>query len=160
MKKRFISVLCLFLLAATCLSLAACGTPKSEPPIAFGEKYFLFNPPSYNNDKSSISHNIYLVFESDHTGYYDYYQIAGNDVISYRVDFEWREGNDNAVYLFATEIHYKDDSAMEGYPYLAIRQEEYIFFDEYLVSVRSGDRTSIRYVKEGSELEKTLNRES
>ena len=157
MKKRILSVLCLFLLAATCLSLAACGTPRSEPPIDFGKKYFLFSPAS-DNAKSSISHNIYLVFESDHTGYYDFYPKADNDAGSYRVDFEWREGNDNAVYLFATEIHYKDDSAMEGYAYMAIRQEEYIFFDEYLVSVRNATAASAKYVKEGSELEKTLDR--
>ena len=148
MKKRLVILLCVILLAATCLSVASCGVSKSKLPIDFGKKYRLPN----SQDYQQYQQDTYYVFESDHTGYYHVYQQIY--AFSYQIDFVWIEGRDNAVYLFETEKHVFEDNAGEWTPNLSTG--EFLFFDEYLVAVENGESKTAKYVKEGSQLEKDL----
>ena len=153
MKKRLVILLCVILLAATCLSVASCGVSKSKLPIDFGKKYRLL---TYSQEETDI----YYVFESDHTGYYHVYDNRYPEFgcSSYQIDFVWREGNGNAVYLFETEKHRFEDHTRATIPDL--RAGEFLFFDEYLVAAENGDNGATKYVKEGSKLEKDLKKAS
>ena len=154
MKKRLVILLCVILLAATCLSVASCGVSKSKLPIDFGKKYRL---PTYSQEEADF----YYVFESDHTGYYHVYDNRYPEVgcSSYQIDFVWREGNGNAVYLFETEKHrFEDHTGATILPNL--RAGEFLFFDEYLVAPEHGNSVAAKFVKEGSKLEKDLKKAS
>jgi hypothetical protein len=131
------------LLLAVLLSLAACAPSGASNPIDFGKKYML-------NEAR------YYVFNADQTGYSEYYLKTRLATYSGRVEFVWREAADGAVYLFRTETVYNDDHTEgESIPLI----DDPIYFGEdffvYSYSTEAGG-TSVRYVKEGSELAEAL----
>ena len=143
MKKIFAFMMASVLLLTALLSLASCSSSGAANPIDFGKKYLL-------------NENRYYVFEADQTGYCEYYQKTIYATYSGRVEFVWREAADGAVYLFRTETVYNEDHTEgESIPLI----DDPIYFAEeffvYSYSTETGG-TSVRYIKEGSDLEKIL----
>ena len=148
--KKLLSV---FALLAIMITMASCSSNKIENPIDFGKKYLL-------------DENRYYVFEKDQTGYCEYYykyeQAAYSEynyTLSGRVEFVWREASNGAVYLFKTKTTYNEDHT-EGQTINLITDP--IYFSEefftYSYSNQYGGKT-VTYIKEGSELEKILEKD-
>ena len=144
MKKRSAAVICFVLLAACCLSLVACN-PSKDPelrnPIDFGKKYFCL---LYDN--SGFNTTYYYTFESDHTGCYC-------STLFGSIDFVWEEASDGAVYLIPVETHYNPDYA--GDEPIRLTPFPLYFTDEFFV-IRTFSSNIPRYVKEGSDLAKLI----
>ena len=145
-------LLSLFALLAIMITMVSCAAAKVENPIDYGKKYLL-------------DENRYYVFEKDHTGYYEcYYKYeypdssAYNYTLSGRVEFVWREASNGAVYLFETETSYNEDHT-EGQTINVITAP--IYFSEdfftYSYSNQYGGKT-VTYIKEGSNLEKSIDK--
>lgn len=148
--KKLLSV---FALLAIMITMASCSSDKIENPIDFGKKYLL-------------DENRYYVFEKDQTGYCEYYYkyeradySEYNYTLSGRVEFVWREASNGAVYLFETKSTYNEDHT-EGQTISLITDP--IYFSEefftYSYSNQYGGKT-VTYIKEGSELEKILEKD-
>ena len=136
--KKLVSLLTLF---AVMLTMASCMFTLSNPPIDYGKKYFHI---MYGEDQ-------YYVFEKDQTGYCEYYDSYSSTTRSGRVEFVWREASDGAIYLFETNTTYYADDNYGRIPLLTGP----IYFSEDFFAFHSGDG-SVRYIKEGSELEKLI----
>ncbi len=133
--KKVLSVLALL---AIVITMVSCTSGKN--PIAYGKKYF----------HSVRSDEQYYVFKRDHTGYCEYYSHS-NATISGRVEFVWREASDGAIYLFKTKTTYYENRGGGTIPLLTGP----IYFSKEFFVYHSGDG-SVRYVKEGSKLEKLI----
>ncbi len=147
--KKLLSV---FALLAIMITMVSCESSKGGNPIDYGKKY-----------KSILDENQYYVFEKDQTGYYEcYYKYDSsidsnyNFTLSGRVEFVWREASNGAVYLFETETSYNEGHT-EGKELSVITDP--IYFSEefftYSYSNQFGGKT-VTYIKEGSNLEKSL----
>ncbi len=134
--KKVLSVLALL---AIVITMVSCTSGKN--PIAYGKKYF----------HSVRSDEQYYVFKRDQTGYCEYYYSHSNTTISGRVEFVWREASDGAIYLFRTKTTYHEDHAGGTIPLLTGP----VYFSKEFFVCHSGDG-SVRYVKEGSKLEKLI----
>lgn len=134
--KKVLSVLALL---AIVITMVSCTSGKN--PIAYGKKYF----------HSVRSDEQYYVFEKDQTGYCEYYYSYSTTTKSGRVEFVWREASDGAIYLFRTNTTYYEDDNDGQIPLLTGP----IYFSEDFFAFHSGDG-SVRYIKEGSELEKLI----
>lgn len=162
MKKILTIILCAVLLFAMCASLSSCKPTDTDPtdsnatnPIDFGKKYIL--------DEDNYEYN-YYVFYSDYTGVYECkyvykseYDTIQDHTLSGKVEFVWREASDGAVYLFKVETHYNEDHT-EGETIGVLGHPIYFsddFFTYSYYSPYSGSST-MRYIKEGSELDKIL----
>ena len=136
--KKVLSVLALL---AIMLTMASCMFTLPKNPIDYGKKYFHI---VYGEDQ-------YYVFEKDQTGYCEYYYSYSTTTKSGRVEFVWREASDGAIYLFRTNTTYYEDDNDGQIPLLTGP----IYFSEDFFAFHSGDG-SVRYIKEGSELEKLI----
>lgn len=136
--KKVLSVLALL---AVMLTMASCMFTLPKNPIDYGKKYFHI---AYGQDQ-------YYVFEKDQTGYCEYYYSYSTTTKSGRVEFVWREASDGAIYLFRTNTTYYEDDNDGQIPLLTGP----IYFSEDFFAFHSGDG-SVRYIKEGSELEKLI----
>ncbi len=136
--KKVLSVLALL---AVMLTMASCMFTLPKNPIDYGKKYFHI---VYGQDQ-------YYVFEKDQTGYCEYYYSYSTTTKSGRVEFVWREASDGAIYLFRTNTTYYEDDNDGQIPLLTGP----IYFSEDFFAFHSGDG-SVRYIKEGSELEKLI----
>ena len=143
MKKFLAVIMAVLMLVGACVSLASCSSPKKSK-IDFGKKYML------NEDR-------YYVFNEDNTGYYECYYKGTDYTLSGRVDFEWREASDGAVYLFEVDVEYNKKHT-KGKK-ISLIYEPIYFSDEFFVyssnSQYTGSSTT-RYIKEGSELAKLI----
>lgn len=128
--KKVLSVLALL---AIVITMVSCTSGKN--PIAYGKKYF----------HSVRSDEQYYVFKRDHTGYCEY---SSNATISGRVEFVWREASDGAIYLFKTKTTYYENRGGGTIPLLTGP----IYFSKEFFAGDGG----VRYVKEGSKLEKLI----
>ena len=139
--KKLLSV---FILIAIMIIVASCVPAKNAPSIDYGKKYLL------DEDE-----NQYYVFKKDQTGYYECYKITPgfNYTLSGRVEFVWREASDGAIYLFETQVSYNDDHT-EGKEIDLISAP--IYFSEEFFAYFYGSGISVRYIKEDSELEKSI----
>ena len=145
--KKLLSV---FTLIAILITLVACSSTKDVSSIDFGKKYML-------------SEDQYYVFEEDQTGYCElYFKYESNMdskydfVLSGRVEFVWREASNGAIYLFRTETTYNEDHT-EGKEVPLI--DDPIYFSEEFFTYSRSDATgakTINYIKEGSDLEKSI----
>ena len=160
MKNFLVIIMALLMLVLACVSLPSCSsgdkpdkdeetketneTNTTVTNIDFGKKYML------SEDK-------YYVFNDDKTGYYECYDEKDEYTLSGRVDFEWREANNGAVYLFEVDVEYNKDHT-KGKK-ISIIDEPIYFSDEFFVysstSQYTGSSTT-RYIKEDSGLEKFL----
>lgn len=136
MKKVF-SVL---VLLAIVITMVSCTSAKN--PIAYGKKYY----------HSVRSDEQYYVFKRDHTGYCEYYHSYSGTTTSGRVEFVWREASDGAIYLFKTNTLYHEDHNSKGS--IPLLTGPVYFSKEFFVYHSGGE--SVRYVKEGSKLEKLI----
>ena len=154
MKKILAIMMTSILLLTVVLSFASCSSSKPTNSIDFGKKYIFSG---VEDDENIFDEDRYFVFNSDNTGYYKYYYESKSlsYTVSGSVDFTWREASDGAVYLFRTETHYNEDHTKgETIP---LPTFPIYFSDEffaYVVTSSSGN--TVRYVKEGSELEKIM----
>ncbi len=142
--KKLLSVLIFF---AIIITLVSCASSNTANPIDYGKKYL-------------FSKDQYYVFEKDQTGYCEFYNKVDysgspehNYTLSGRVEFVWREASDGAVYLFKTNVTYNDDHT-EGREFDIISQP--IYFSEDFFVYSKYDTKTVRYIKEGSELEKSI----
>lgn len=143
-------LLSFFVLLTIMITMVSCASAKTANPIDYGKKYLLDD-------------NRYYVFEKDQTGYCEYYynyDIGDSEyhyTLSARLDFVWREASDGAVYLFETKATYYEDHT-EGKEIELISNPIY-FSEDFLTYFRSTQYGgySVNYIKEGSELEKSLN---
>ena len=149
MKKIFAFLMISVLLFTVCVTLFSCSSAKVNP-ISFGKKYM------YDDDR-------YYVFNSNGTGYYECHYLyessvdsTYNYVLSGRVEFEWREASDGAIYLFDTKVSYNEDHT-EGQN-ISVIQAPIYFADEFFTytSHNQFGASTQRYLKEGSKLEKAL----
>ena len=157
--KNFITVIiCFLLLITVCASLASCSqdeTPEAtneeeSTPIKFEKKYVKLDK------DSSYSY----IFHADGTGiyevYYSYvseYDPKSNYTLSGKVEFVWREASDGAVYLFETDVQYNADHTERKT--ISVPQRPIYFSEDFLVYM-NGDNVAIKYIIEGSELDKIL----
>ena len=150
---RMKKIFCLVAFFALVITMASCSSDKIENPIDFGKKYML--------DEDN-----YYVFEDDQTGYHErYYKYErseyyeSNYTLSYRIEFVWREASNGAVYLFETKTTYKEDHT-DGKKASLIEEPIY-FSDEFFTYTygTAGGNFIKNYVKEGSELEKILEKD-
>ncbi len=167
--KRLLS---LFVLLAIMVTMVSCSTEKFKNLIGCEEKHLvneigceekhLMNEIDYGK-KYLQDKNCYYVFKEDQTGYYECYYKYTSDLspqysytLSGRVEFVWRETFNGAVYLFETKSSYNEDHT-EGERISIITAP--IYFSEdfftYSYSTQYGSGT-VCYIKEGSELEKSL----
>ena len=155
MKKLLSAIICIALLAATCLTLVSCGFSKSTNPIDYGKKYVM----QTENENNYACY----VFRVDNTGYMErYYKYESeldasyNYTLSGRVDFVWQEASNGAIYLFKTDEQYNEDHT-EGKEIVLI--DDPIYFSEHFFTYTYSNQygsTTINYIKEGSKLEKLL----
>ncbi len=136
--KKLLSVLALF---AVMLTMASCMFTIPKNPIDYGKKYFHI---VYGEDQ-------YYVFEKDQTGYCEYYESYSSTTKSGRVEFVWREASDGAIYLFRTNTTYYEDDNDGQIPLFT---GPFYFSEDFFVS--HNGYGSVRYIKEGSELEKLI----
>ena len=143
-------ILCLLALLAIMITMVSCSAAKVENPISYGKKYIL-------------NENTYYVFNRDQTGYCEYYSEYRSDEYpeydytqSARIEFEWREASNGAIYLFETEVVYHEDHT-EGKSVYLIDCPIY-FAEEFFTYTNSNQYSTdaIIYIKEGSKLEKAL----
>ena len=145
MKKIFVIVITLTLLLVICGVLASSHSSRMLNPIDYGKKYIL------DDDN-------YYVFNSDKTGYCKYYSNGYYSVLSCTVDFEWREASNGGVYLFDVETHYNEEHTSEIHPLINMP----IYFSEEFFTYEESNQYgnySVCFVKEGSDLEKPLQKE-
>lgn len=148
--RKFLTVFMLFLVIFT---MTSCVFTKTDNPIDYGKKYC-------SSDKN------YYVFNKDQTGYRVYYYKyeSSNDskynyTLSGRVEFVWREASDGGIYLFATKETYNDDHT-EGKTIGVISNPLYFSDDFFTYTyVNSYGDTTVKYIKEGSALEKILDKD-
>ena len=123
---------------------------EGREPDSYGKKYIL-------------NENTYYVFNRDQTGYCEYYSEYRSDEYpeydytqSARIEFEWREASNGAIYLFETEVVYHEDHT-EGKSVYLIDCPIY-FAEEFFTYTNSNQYSTdaIIYIKEGSKLEKAL----
>ena len=161
MKKLFSLMVSFMLIFATCAGLTSCFGSKTENSIEFGVKY------KYEKFYGS-SNSQYYVFNSDNTGYMEIYEF-GNGVVetegvtpvkSGRVDFVWREASDGAVYLFETQTRHNEDHTNMGS--ISIISLPIYFSEDFFVYEYSNQygSVSVKYIKEGSDLEKIFKNKS
>ena len=125
--------------------MTSCVFTKTDNPIDYGKKY-------------CSSENNYYVFNKDQTGYRVYYY---KDVytLSGRVEFVWREASNGGIYLFATKETYNDDHT-EGKKIGVISRPLYFSDDFFTYTyVNSYGDTVVKFIKEGSALEKILDKD-
>ena len=139
-------LLSLFTLLAIMITVASCACAKTDP-IDYGKKYLL-------------NENQYYVFKKDQTGYYECYYKRDSSTSSYtlsgRVEFVWREASNGAIYLFETKVSYNDDHT-EGEKIGVISSPIYFSGEFFAYSYTNQyGTTTVRYIKEGSELEKSI----
>ena len=128
-------------LVTVMLTTVSCMFPFSKNSIDYGKKYY----------HSVRSDEQYYVFKKDQTGYCEYYYSHSGTTQSGRVEFVWREASDGAIYLFRTNTTYYEDDNQGYIPFLTGP----IYFSEDFFAIHSGDG-SVRFIKEGSELEKLI----
>ena len=149
MKKRIAFTMTVLMLLLTCASLSSCGRRNNS--IDFGEKYI---------SRDMENGTYYYVFRANGTGYMecDYTREASGYTYSGKIDFEWREASDGAVYLFEVEITRNANDSGKDLPFV---QSGIYFGDGFFVSVSSGQYGDyVRYfVREGSGLDKDPNHE-
>jgi len=172
MKKILSAIMVLILILSTCALFASCDSESSDTttntptqssssstvnPIVFGKKY-------KDGDKQ------YYVFNEDKTGYWEYYYKYDSSsdpsksyVQSGRIDFQWREATDGAIYLIKIKETYNKDHT-EGKKLPAtitapIYFAEDCFFYTTVEEIVSARSTTTRYTLEGSALEKALNKD-
>ena len=149
MKKFFAFLLASVLLLTALLSFVSCSSSKNGVSIDFNKKYML------DDDR-------YYVFKSDNTGYAEYHYVYVSDrdpafgyTQSGRIEFEWREANNGAVYLFEVETTYNKDNT-EGEKISLIDAPIYFGEDFFAYTTHGSYTTTTCYIKEGSKLEKAL----
>ena len=149
--KKFTKPLSLLVLAAIlCLSLASCAS-GGKASIVFDKKYV------YTYDGSSQGEAFY-VFKSDRTGYYEmhttskYSDLDTARVYSGRIDFVWRVGDDNSVYLFETDVTYDENDNTQS---ISLGTFPRTFGDEFMIRYYASGAIE-RYILEGSDLEKAI----
>ena len=132
--KKALSIICIVLLVAACLSLVACSE-KTKNPIDFDKKYIFMT----NNAENQYNGD-YFVFKSDNTGYYEYSEG--------HIDFVWKEASDGAVYLF------EEDAEHNGEKKQSLPTGGLYFSEEFLVYSDSNSFGSYtrRFIKKGSDL--------
>ena len=143
MKKLLLSLFVLLLLAAPLATLVSCSSEEGGAPIAFGKKYM-------QNETD------YYVFNSNGTGYHEYYNRNEDSdyTQSGRVEFLWRKTSDGAVHLFKTEVKYNADHT-EGKS-IPLCNGALIFGEEFFTYTQSsqfGDSARY-YILEGSALDR------
>ena len=145
--KKLLSVM---ILLAMMMTMFSCTAAKSANPIDYGKKYIL-------------TENQYYVFEKDQTGYYEChykYENAGyaeyNYTLSGRIEFVWREASNGAVYLFETKTTYHEDHT--NGKELSLINDPIYFAEEFFTYSYCNSNGSVtrKYIKEGSSLEKSL----
>ena len=123
----------------TVFLLASCASNAVNNPIDFGKKYF--------NDDT------YYEFYLDGTGVCEFYSDFHDEyTLSGKIEFVWREASDGAVYLFEVSKHYNADHT-EGEDFNLTKCPIY-FSEDFFAYPLTG--SSSRWIKEGSELEKLL----
>ena len=143
MKKLLLSLLALLLLAAPFAALVSCSSGEGGALIAFGKKYMQ-------------SATDYYVFNSDGTGYHEYYHESEyhDYTQSGRVEFLWREASDGAVHLFKTEVKYNSDHTEDKS--IPLCNGALVFGEEFFTYTQSsqfGDSARY-YILEGSALDR------
>jgi hypothetical protein len=151
MKRIVAFTMVVVMLLLACVSLSSCGRRNNS--IDFGKKYI---PEFLNNE------TFYYVFRANGTGYMecDYVAFKGDSYCEHtcsgRIDFEWREAADGAVYLFEVERTYNENHT-DGKDLPFVKSGIY-FGKGFFVSTSSsmyGD-TLRYYIMEGSKLDEAL----
>ncbi len=146
MKRTVAFTMVVVMLLLACVSLSSCGRRNNS--IDFGKKYI-------NRDMGNGPY--YYVFRANGTGYMecDYTVEALGYTYSGKIDFEWREASDGAVYLFEGEITRNANDSGRDLPFV---QSGIYFGDGFFVLVSSG-HNALYFFREGSRLDKDLNHE-
>lgn len=145
--KRITKLVVLLVLAAIlCPVLAGCcsGSDKKVPQIVYGKKYERLGAA-----ESQIYS--YFVFEEGNVGYYYYVHTTST------TDFIWEVAEDGLVYLFPTKVTGDDGTVSEAYHDAAPLSGSFTFGDGFMIW--TGGSGLARYVLEGSDLAKSLERD-
>ena len=150
----------LLMLVLACVSLSSCSSgdepDKDEETKETNEINTTVNNIDFGK-KYMLSEDDYYVFNEDKTGYYECYDEKDEYTLSGRVDFEWREASNGAVYLFKVDVEYNKNHTKGKN--ISITKEPIYFADEFFVYSKNAQYTgssTIRYIKEGSDLEDLL----
>lgn len=159
MKRLTKPILILVLAAILCSVLAGCASVASdtsnEPSVVYGKKYVSEENGEKETSTGASSRQECLVFNKDHTGYLErrfvhrsYVGDQSTRIYSGKVDFVWRVADDNLVYIFQTKVTYDEDDNTGEWSF----ETSIICGDEFLVA------GGVRYILEGSDLEKSLDK--
>ena len=161
--KRFAKIILLLVLASilcsvlvgcvSAASVSAASNASRDQSIVYGKKYVIEENGEKEMSTGASSMQECLVFNKDHTGYLErrnvYRSYVGDQstrIYSGKVDFVWRVADDNRVYIFQTKVTYDEDDNTGEWSF----ETSIICGDEFLVA------GGVRYILEGSDLEKSL----
>ncbi|MBP5350288.1 MAG: hypothetical protein J6Z13_08065 [Clostridia bacterium] len=161
--KRFAKIILLLVLASilcsvlvgcvSAASVSAASDASRDPSIVYGKKYVSEENGEKETSMDASSRQECLVFNKDHTGYFErryvhrsYIGDQSTSIYSGKVDFVWRVADDNRVYIFQTKVTYDEDDNSGEWSF----ETSIICGDEFLVA------GGVRYILEGSDLEKSL----